>query len=184
MTAPDLPLGKSYHRLTYKMGDLLWGFMTTRHVSEWRKNAGLPKLDPLAFPYRQMNGRPVQTLYAFSPTLVPQPSGWGNHIHITGFWFLGEEQDWQALVALTRFLESDTQPLYIGFGSMVGGSFPDVLEMILAALRKAHLRAVLSSGWGNLTQADMPDFVYKRKNFSYAYSSCYRLSSQGRMDYP
>lgn len=161
MTAPELPLGRWYNRLTYQSGDRLWGWITSRHLTTWRKENGLPPLAPLSFPYRQLNGKPVQTLYPFSPTLVPRPTGWGDQYHLTGFWFLDESSAWQPEEGLLRFLENGTPPVYIGFGSMLGGSFQSALEIIQQALKITGQRAILSSGWGKLTQADLTANIYK-----------------------
>jgi len=161
MTAPRLPLGGPYNLLTYGAGDLLWGRATKKHLAGWRASMGLPALRGTGFPYRSLRGKPVPTLYMFSPSVLPAPAGWQPHHHVTGYWFLDESGGWRAPAGLQGFLEKGEPPLYVGFGSMLGGSFRQALETIVSSLKRTGRRAVLSSGWGNLAQADLPDFVHK-----------------------
>ncbi len=161
MTAPLLPFGEQYNKLTYYVGDLLWNNFTRKQLNSWRVDMGLQRIKPFTFPYRELKGKKVNTLYAFSPNIVSKPSGWEEYHHITGYWFLDEDKNWQPDDDLLEFLNRGRKPIYIGFGSMVGGSFKSALEIVLESLKKTEQRAILSSGWGELTNADLPDYVYK-----------------------
>ncbi|MCX7772931.1 MAG: glycosyltransferase, partial [Clostridia bacterium] len=161
MTAPVLPLGRGYNRLTYYVGDLLWTHFTRHQLNSWRASMGLAPVKPFTFPYREINGQKVPTLYPISPSVVQKPSGWGEHMHLTGFWFLDEAQAWIPQPEILQFLDSGKKPLYIGFGSMVGGSFKKALQIVAESLEKTGQRAILSSGWGGLSQEDLPKNILK-----------------------
>jgi sterol 3beta-glucosyltransferase len=160
LTAPRLPFGGLYNRFTYTVGDLLWSWLTTKHLNAWRQEMGLKLIGPNQFPYRAINGRPIPTLYMFSSHLVPKPKSWKSYHHITGFWCL-EDAPYTPEDDLLRFLENGSPPIYIGFGSMVGGSFQEMLDVIVQSLSRTGVRAVLSSGWGNMGNNDLPSSLFK-----------------------
>lgn len=60
------------------------------------------------------------------------------------------EKNYQPDKKLADFLKSGDKPIYIGFGSAVGGDFEQALSIVLESLRRTNQRAILSSGWGNL----------------------------------
>lgn len=160
LTAPRLPLGGLYNRFTYAAGGYFWSRLTTRHLNGWRQEMGLKPVPPYHFPYRALNGRPIPTLYAFSSHLIPKPKSWKDYHHITGFWFLEGEKHTPA-DDLLRFLESGSPPIYIGFGSMTGGSFREMQDVIVQSLARTGIRAVLFSGWGGLGNDDLPPYLFK-----------------------
>ena len=52
--------------------------------------------------------------------MLPVPSDWSDDVAVTGYWFLGDEENWQPDDRLRTFLESGEAPVYVGFGSMPG----------------------------------------------------------------
>lgn len=161
MTAPDFPLGRLYNRLTFWVGDRAWSHATRKHLNPWRTEMGLAKIPLLRFPYRRLHGRPVPTLYAYSTLISPKPHDWDENRYLTGYWVWTPNTEWQPDSSLTDFLNSGTKPVYIGFGSMVGGSFEQALTVTLEALKRTGLRAILSAGWGSLGGIQLPDTVYQ-----------------------
>lgn len=155
---PALPLGRWYNRLSYSLSDIGFSFFTRRELNDWRVSLGLKKWGGRS--YHAIFGKPVETLYAYSPSLAPKPAEWGEHLHVTGFWRLNEEAPAPADEGLLRFLEGGDEPLYIGFGSMVGGSFEEMRRMILESLRTTGQRAILASGWRKLSADHLPPNVY------------------------
>lgn len=155
---PALPLGGWYNRLTYDLSEIGFSIFTNQELNGWRAGLGLPKWGGRS--YRTLSGRPVEALYAYSEVLAPRPKEWGAHLHLTGFWFLEEQADPPVEEGLLRFLESGEPPLSIGFGSMVGGSFAELQEIVLESLKNTGQRAVLSSGWRKFDKAKLPPNVY------------------------
>lgn len=155
---PALPLGRAYNRLSYSLSNLGFSLFTAKELDAWRASLGLGPWK--GHTYHKMFGKPIQTLYAYSSSLAPKPAEWGEHLHITGFWPFREEAQAPADEGLTRFLKAGEKPIYIGFGSMVGGSFPEMQRMILEALKMTGQRAILASGWRALANDHLPDNAY------------------------
>jgi Glycosyl transferases, related to UDP-glucuronosyltransferase len=155
---PALPLGGWYNRLTYDLSGMGFSIFTKQELNSWRAELGLPKWAGRS--YRTLFGRPVEALYAYSGCLAPKPKEWGEHLHLTGFWPLEERTDAPVEEGLLRFLESGDPPIYIGFGSMVGGSFAELQKIVLESLKSTGQRAVLSSGWRKFDAMEFPPNVY------------------------
>lgn len=51
---------------------------------------------------------------------------------------------------LAKFLESGPTPIYIGFGSIVIDDPEKVTDMILEAVQRTGVRAIISRGWSKL----------------------------------
>jgi UDP:flavonoid glycosyltransferase YjiC (YdhE family) len=111
-----------------------------------------------AFDSNSTHNMPV--LYGFSPSVIPAPSDWNGNTYITGYWFLEESGDWQAPTALQHFLQSGSQPVYIGFGSMSSRDPEKTADLVIQALERTGQRAVLQSGWGGLQRANVPDSIF------------------------
>jgi sterol 3beta-glucosyltransferase len=83
-----------YNALSYRLAEQLvwqWYRLTINH---WRKDTlGLAK-HPLGGYFGQLEQRRIPVLNGFSAHVVPRPSGWGNHIHLTGYWF-PDDETWQ-----------------------------------------------------------------------------------------
>jgi UDP:flavonoid glycosyltransferase YjiC (YdhE family) len=102
----------------------------------------------------------MPVLYGFSPSVIPPPIDWNVNTHITGYWFIDEADDWQPPSTLLDFLQSDSPPVYIGFGSMSNRNPEQTADLIIQALLRINQRAVLLSGWGGLLKAIIPDSIY------------------------
>lgn len=161
MTAPALPLGPLYNRFTFACGDFLWTHSTRKLLNGWRKGLGLSPIHPFSFPYRSLHGKPVPTLYAYSPFVSPKPPEWDGNRYLTGYWVSDSESDRKPDKTLVDFLKAGSKPVYIGFGSMVGGSFKHILDTVLESLRITKQRAILSSGWGSLQEGHLPEYVHQ-----------------------
>ncbi|EGO2530035.1 glycosyltransferase family 1 protein [Enterococcus faecalis] len=164
MTAPSLFLGGWYNRLTFKGGDILWSRATRSLLNDWRSQMGLRKIKPFEFPYRHMNGKLIPTLYAYSTILAPKPKEYGEHQYLTGFWIKETEHNWSPDKKLLHFLNAGNKPIYIGFGSTVGGNFDRILRVILESVKISGQRALLSAGWRNLDGIDLPDNIMQVGN--------------------
>jgi sterol 3beta-glucosyltransferase len=128
-------------------------------LNDWRTEMGLSKIKPFQFPYREMNGKPIPTLYAYSPILAPKPKEWGNNRYLTGFWVKDTPQEWKPDQKLKRFLECGEKPVYIGFGSTVGGIFDRILDVVLESVKRTKQRALLSAGWRNIGDRSLPENI-------------------------
>ncbi len=155
---PKLPtlLNRFSHQLTRQ---LMWqGFRSADTIAR-KKVLNIPAA-PLLGPYNSKTMHNMPILYGFSPSVIPAPSDWDDNIHITGYWFVDELDDWQPPAALLDFLQSGSPPVYIGFGSMSNRNPEQITDLVIQALALTNQRAILLSGWGGLQKANIPDSIF------------------------
>ena len=88
----------------------------------------------------------------------------GAEIDIAGFVFLELASRFKPSDALTEFLDAGEAPIYIGFGSIVVEDSKKFTNLILAAVKLAGVRALISEGWGSLGVENIPHNVYMLGN--------------------
>lgn len=99
-------------------------------------------------------------LLGYSRHVVPHPPDWPATLHTTGYWFLDEGRDWTPPPDLARFLAADSPPVYIGFGSMTAEDAPRLTRLIVEAVGRAGVRAVLHGGWAGLGSGELPPAIF------------------------
>lgn len=157
----SLSLGNGYNLLTYIFVEQIIQQSIGRFYSSWRQTRlNLPSIPLHRWPYTQLHGQPVSMLYGHSPAVAPKPPDWSEHAHVTGYWFLDHASDWQSPATLVDFLESGPPPIYIGFGSLVSRGSEKASRIVLDALKQSGQRGVIATGWGGLSQSDLPDEVF------------------------
>lgn len=150
-SAPFQHLGRVWNSASYKIGYLLIGALEKRYLSDWRRENGMAPRKVHTRPDYVSGGHPVPVVYAVSPLVMPRPKQWGEHIHLSGFWYDNEPCDWQPTRELEDFMNAGEQPIYVGFGSMVSGDMNRLFARVLRALRAARVRAIVAPGWGGDT---------------------------------
>lgn len=128
-----------------------------------KETLGLPPLPFLGERFRKKrpkNLSPLPILYGFSPSVIPKPVDWSNWLHVTGYWFLDQMQNYQPPKELVDFINYGSPPICIGFGSMTPRD-PDLLTKVLfEALERTKQRAILVSGWSGIGNINKPDNVF------------------------
>jgi UDP:flavonoid glycosyltransferase YjiC (YdhE family) len=138
-------------------------------VNNFRKETlNLPALHTRQAAFLMIDER-VPYTYCWSPSLVPKPNDWADHINVSGFFFLKHDATADAKQPddLLKFLglnhskkdEKLSPPIYIGFGSITGHDSVRLLQVVLEALDQTGYRALLSG----LAKDDdeLPDTVFK-----------------------
>ncbi|MBK8259283.1 MAG: glycosyltransferase family 1 protein [Polyangiaceae bacterium] len=115
------------------------------------RELGLGKAPFWGAPMFQTSRRPPM-LFAVSPTVVKRPLDWPETAFMKGYWFLEPPLGWEPDSRLVDFLGSGKPPVYIGFGSMTVEEPEKLTRTVIEAVRKAGKRAVLSTGWGTLSE--------------------------------
>ena len=157
---PALPLGGRYNRLTHEVFTQAY-WQGGRLAYNWARRGQHQGYPPISeWPFAAGGRRLTPILYGFSPYVVPKPPDWGEHIHVTGFWFLPAPANWSPSDELTSFLERGSPPLCIGFGSVIARDASRLTELVLAALAQTGQRAILVSGWGGLRKEGLPEQVF------------------------
>jgi len=153
-----LPLPGLYNLLTHVLaGETLWQFMRPVLNQARREVLDLPPW-PLWGPLAEMR-RPSLRLYGYSPLVVPPPADWGDHHHVTGYWFL-DAPSYRPDPDLEEFLAAGPPPVYIGFGSNHNRDAAEVTEMVLKVLARTGQRGVLHTGWGGLMPVPRSERVF------------------------
>jgi sterol 3beta-glucosyltransferase len=155
------PFGGSANKLSYQFNRVTavaYGGMINSFRRETLGLRGMSRWsDYLRFP----GGRPVPVLYGFSSRVVPMPGDYPAHVHVTGYWFLDEPETWHPPAELADFLAAGDPPVYIGFGSMGFGVHARTRgQIVVDAVEKARVRAVVATGWGGLLVGSVPDDVH------------------------
>ncbi len=108
---------------------------------------------------RNYNGKPLNTLHAYSPTLSPAPGDWPETNVVTGFWRFVDDSGWKPSPELEAFLAAGEKPVYVGFGSMSWGAQRNS-EVVRKALELWGGRAIVGKGWGGLRADALPPNVF------------------------
>ncbi len=152
MGFPDLPLGPGYRWLTYHFIRRMM-ILSSKRVRKWRKQHGLLPRSP-GLRGQLPNGSLIPALHGFSRHIIPPPEDWDKTATVTGYWFLNQDENWNPPRSLTKFLSKGEPPVYFGFGSIFGRDPKHTTQIILEAVRRIGVRAVLAQGWGGLEPTD------------------------------
>ncbi|MCR4611713.1 MAG: glycosyltransferase [Lachnospiraceae bacterium] len=120
--------------------------LTMIAMNKWRKSIGLPKWK-LSSTYTELNGRKVLTFYPTSRELmVPDPT-WGEHIHVTGYWYHPEDAsaDYEEPEELTNFLKMGDKPIFVAFGKAESQELVELQRRTIEALKKTGIRAIVQA---------------------------------------
>jgi UDP:flavonoid glycosyltransferase YjiC (YdhE family) len=82
-------------------------------------------------------------------------------VYVTGYWFLDRPPDWQPPADLVDFLAAGSPPVYVTFGSIIDRNPEALTKLVLEALALTGQRAILDTGWGGLSNAELPEQVFK-----------------------
>ncbi|MFN8452359.1 MAG: glycosyltransferase [Anaerolineae bacterium] len=154
----SLHLGGFVNRLSY-VTTRAAGIPYASVINDWRQANGLPPRGRFASEIVLLGGKPMPTLYSYSPHVIPTPPDWSPTTVATGYWFLDHQMDWQPPAELVDFLDAGEPPVYIGFGSISGRDSEGKARIVLDALAQAGQRGIIASGWGGLKADSLPENV-------------------------
>ena len=160
MMPPALRLGGLVNELTYFLMPQLFWQIFRKPINQWRvNNLNLPPWQQN--PFWDKGWQQVPILYGYSPTVIPKSANWTEQVQVTGYWFLDSPDNFSPPPELVDFLEAGKLPVYIGFGSMTSRNPQLMTEIALSALAKTGQRGILLTGWGAISNEDLPDSVFK-----------------------
>ncbi|GIU53718.1 glycosyltransferase [Shewanella sp. KT0246] len=147
------------NRLSYRLASL--GFKPYLKQLNLLRNSflNLPKLSDKADVLSMNTGKAIPVLHAFSKHIVTRPQDWPQSTAITGYWFLQKQNDYSPEKTITDFMADGKPPIYIGFGSMSGKDPVKTARLVIDAVIKAKVRAIIVTGWGGLKLDDVPSQV-------------------------
>lgn len=103
--------------------------------------------------------------YAWSPALLARPKEWGNHINVSGYFTDPTHTVHEPSPELARFLKNGEPPIYIGFGSINFDNSAEISQLILSAVKRCGVRAIISHGWAKLGSDIHPDEISEKVLF-------------------
>ena len=151
--------------LTYRLIDLFVWRRSAKIINRFRQEVlKLPKiLSPLGPNYRYSLGSAMPVINCYSAAVVPPPSDWNDTFHQAGYCFLDAADAFEPPPALQEFLDEGPKPFYVGFGSMIPRDPEQLAQMIVSAFEEIGQRAILCSGWGEVSKAELPPSIYLLK---------------------
>lgn len=130
---------------TYNMEETGMNLLTILLVNKWRKQHGLKRWSIFS-DYRKKDGENILTFYPVSPVFMPQDPHWGNHIHVTGYWYHPQESDdFIPDAELEKFLETGEKTIFIGFGKAVSPELARLQHIVLEAVKELDIRTVMQA---------------------------------------
>jgi sterol 3beta-glucosyltransferase len=134
---------RAYNRFSHFAGTELL-FRLVRRPVDAARAAQLGWGPARVSPVHLVHARRIPILQSFSPTLVPVPPDWPDYVHVTGFWFLEPQTDYQPPPALASFIKSGPPPIYVGFGSFALQA-DDALRRVIDVLVRRRQRALVAA---------------------------------------
>ena len=146
-------IGGVFNLLTYRLVEFYFWNKNRKVENEFRRENGLDALPFFGARYRK---QPLELLRApmiihtYSRHLIPRPTDWPENGIQTGFLNLVAKH-YQPSTSLSKFLEGEPKPIYIGFGSMVHHFKDRLAAAIDYIISKTNWRIILDPGWMKLT---------------------------------
>ena len=149
--------------ISYLMQEPGMNLLTLRLFNKWREDHGLKKWTMFS-DYRKQNGEKVLTFYPVSPYLMPPDPKWGDHIHVTGYWYHPDDiGSFSPDPKLEQFLKEGEPPLFAGFGSASSPEMKELQNRTLQAVSRLNVRTVFQG-----EQADVSRFNASGKELFFA----------------
>lgn len=146
-SAKGFVLGKNYYHFTYKLGYMCINLLEKYFTKKIAPDYDICPNEIKTAPVYNINGKPFPVIYAMSQYVLPPYSKWDNNIHVVGYFFDKNVQNYTPSNELMDFINSGERPIYIGFGSIMSERVEKYLNITLKALKRTGIRAVLVQGW-------------------------------------
>ncbi|MDB5083338.1 MAG: glycosyl transferase, family 28 [Bacilli bacterium] len=166
--AKRLPFG-FLNQLTHQVFSKVWQKSDADDINEWRSKLSLEPLRGSVF--RNIAQQQIPILHAYSPSIIPHPKDWGDHNFITGQLKMNDKYTHEHAKEklnddLAEWLERGQAPIYFGFGSLPVLEPQKMIDMVLDITQSLNTRAILASGWSNMTAGGtpLPDSVFMIKS--------------------
>ncbi len=156
---PQLPPGRLSYLSHWLAERAFWlsGNLGYRVVRRAAADLSLPRR--LYWPFVDSAHHPrTPLLFAYSPSVLPRPSDWGEGVHVNGYLFLDMPAAYRPPSALVEFL-AEEPPICVTFGSMVRRDATHIYRIVLEALEQTRQRAVILSGWNDWQNLSVPPNV-------------------------
>ena len=159
---PTSKLFSPLNRFSYFLVTLLSWQSERKIINKFRQEIlQLSPINILGVKYRRnapknFKSQDIPILYQYSPNVIPSPRDWNqDNTFVTGNWFLEETQQFSPSQELENFLDNGSQPIYIGFGSMVFREPEKYLKLIVEAVKRTKQRAIIATSWLGMHESSL-----------------------------
>ena len=153
------PFKRSVNRLLFRINNKIYFYLVKDVINKCRKE--ILNLEPLPWKvYSNADLSDMPIVYGFSKYVIPRPNDWKSNVNVTGYWFLENNINWKPPQNLLEFIESGPPPIYFGFGSMIDKEILRVTNIIAEALEKTGQRGIISCGWNEPGELELPSNIY------------------------
>ncbi len=136
---------KFFNKSSYLVSQFFEWQVIKKNINSLRKEVlGLEPVPITGLLHRQHKDK-MPLIYGISENVVPRPNDWPEWIHITGYWFLTDLENYTPYPELKNFLENGEAPLYFDIGSL--GPFSEkIIRRMLKILSKTNYRIIANPG--------------------------------------
>jgi sterol 3beta-glucosyltransferase len=134
------------------------GQMFVGPTNRFRKRVGAPLVKDIS---TMLSSRMI--LLPVSPSVAATNPKWPKQVQQTGYWFARPMEGWKPPQDLIEFLSKGEKPIAVSLGVMStsGKKAKESAQIVLDALRKANVRAILQGWDAKMLQAmNAPATVY------------------------
>jgi sterol 3beta-glucosyltransferase len=124
-------------------------------TNRFRKRVGAPPVDSIT---TMLSKRMI--LLPVNSHVAPSNPKWPPQVHQTNYWYARPIEGWVPPSDLLSFLSAGEKPIAISLGVMGAAKARQGAQIVLEAVRKTGVRAILQ-GWGDeLKELDLPPTIY------------------------
>lgn len=156
-----LRLGGYYNLITHIANEQIFWQTFRNKTNKWRQKVlGLPSI-PFSGPFSNLEWKQQPFLYGYSPSVIPKPFDWPDWLHVTGYWFLPQNINWQPPQELMDFLHFGPPPVYVGFGSIPIRNQKKITQLVIKSLTNANRRGILQIGCTEKNNFQISDNLFQ-----------------------
>ncbi len=139
-----LRLGKGFNFLTHKIFEReLWSSLSLPIKKFWENEFDM-RNDKFSSPFSKQNIKALNTLVCCSNHIFPKPQDVGDNVHIDGYWFLNDNDDFKSKRELANFLKKGNPPIYVDIESICHRENEDkIIKIVIDGLKLSNKRGIL-----------------------------------------